>query len=82
MRTKIYGNSFDNWFVSSSTIRETFFGLDGDDVFNFYNGLNPFFFGDFTDRFIGGSGNDLMQNLNAGWNDYTTLTPKAEISRE
>ena len=71
MRTKYYGNSFDNLFVSSSTIRETFYGLDGDDVFNFYNGSNAFFFGDFSDRFIGGSGNDLMQNLSAGWNDYT-----------
>lgn len=71
MRTKIFGNSFDNWFVASSTIRESFYGLDGNDIFNFYNGQSAFFFGDFTDRFIGGSGNDVMQNLNAGWNEYS-----------
>ena len=71
MRKHIYGNSFNNWFVATDTIRETFHGLEGDDVFNFYNGTSTFFTGDFTDRFLGGIGDDTMQNLQAGWNDYT-----------
>ncbi|MBE1282219.1 MAG: hypothetical protein GJ676_02810 [Rhodobacteraceae bacterium] len=76
MRKFVYGTGFQDVMSGTSTIRETFLGYDGNDIFNFYDGPKPFFTRDFTDRFIGGNGNDLMQGLNVDLKDvaaaYTT----------
>ncbi len=61
-------------FSATETIRETFYGRGGDDEFTFYNGPQPFFDRDFSDRFIGGAGDDLMKGLQVGFNDYTTYS--------
>jgi len=73
MRNNYFGtDSRDDVFLATSTTRETFYGRGGDDRFTFYNGTNPWFDRDFSDRFIGGSGNDLIYGLNVGFTDYKT----------
>ncbi|MGV6847053.1 MAG: hypothetical protein ACWA5A_01610 [Marinibacterium sp.] len=73
MRTIMTGSDTrDDTLVASATIRETLKGLGGDDTFIFYDGPQPFFDRDFSDRFIGGAGNDVMTGLNVGFFDYTT----------
>lgn len=71
MREEVFGSNLeDDTLIATDTIRETFYGQGGDDTFYFYNGSNPFFDQDFSDRFIGGTGDDLMTGLDVGFNDY------------
>lgn len=73
MRAITFGmETRDDVFGATQTIRETFYGLGGDDSFLFFNGESPDSDPDFSDRFIGGNGDDLMSNLFVGINDYTT----------
>ncbi|WP_291735725.1 hypothetical protein [Leisingera sp. F5] len=64
MRKNFFGNQFENIFVASSTIRESFYGRGGDDDFTLYHhepdGVN---IPDLTDRFFGGSGDDTLELL-------------------
>lgn len=72
MRDNIFGTDARNdTFGATETIRETFYGLGGDDIFLFYEGISTDFDPDFSDRFIGGAGNDLMAKLNIGLQDYS-----------
>ncbi|WP_291726883.1 hypothetical protein [Leisingera sp. F5] len=64
MRTNFFGNQFENIYVASATIRESFYGRGGDDDFTLYHhdrdGVN---IPDMTDRFFGGSGDDTLDLL-------------------
>ncbi len=64
MRKNFFGNQFENIFVASSAIRESFYGRAGDDDFTLYHhdpdGVN---IPDMTDRFFGGSGDDALDLL-------------------
>jgi hypothetical protein len=69
MRTHYFGNHLNEVFRASELIRETFWGLGGNDTFYFHNGPSD---PDFSDRFIGGDGNDMVRGLYVGLNEYDT----------
>lgn len=70
MRLHYFGSQLNETFRAKDLIRETFWGMGGDDTFYFHDGPGD---RDFSDRFIGGDGNDLMRGLVAtGVNDYDT----------
>jgi hypothetical protein len=74
MRLHYFGSQLNEVFRASELIRETFWGLGGNDTFYFHHGLlTPTFpNADFSDRFIGGAGNDVVRGLYVGLNGYDT----------
>lgn len=71
MRKTVFGSDLrDDLFAATQIIRETFYGLGGDDTFLVFNGTGADLDADFSDRFIGGAGQDLMAGLNVGLVDY------------
>lgn len=80
MRKTYFGGEGGDFFQATTTIRESFYGLNGDDTFHFYEQLLPFPFQDFSDRFFGGQGDDRMQGLaldfdgNGGLDEYALLS--------
>lgn len=72
MRNYIFGSSgsVNDQLDATNLIRETLLGFGGDDTFTFYST-------DFSDRFIGGAGDDLMKGLSlalGSYKDYSMLS--------
>ena len=80
MRSTYFGTDNNNVMSASSTIRESFYGLKGDDTFYFYGveGVDPDY--DVSDRFFGGSGADRLQNITLHFNGYSGLDQLALLS--
>lgn len=74
MRINITGTESSDTLFATDTIGETLKGKGGDDVFVFYDGAVPYFDRDFSDRFLGGSGDDVMTGLYVGFNEYTAYS--------
>ena len=72
MRLHYFGSQLNEVFRASELTRETFWGMGGNDTFHFYYGPSTTSFqdADFSDRFIGGDGDDLVRGLYVGLNDY------------
>jgi len=70
MRTTYFGNEGGNFFQATTNIRESFYGLGGNDVFHFHEAGT---FRDFSDRFFGGTGDDRMQGLSVSFDGNSGL---------
>ncbi|GAA6202303.1 hypothetical protein [Aquicoccus sp. SU-CL01552] len=80
MRSTYFGTDRDNVLSASSEIRESFYGLSGNDVFYFYgiDGVDPDY--DVSDRFFGGTGKDRLQNITLNFDGVTGLDQLARLS--
>ncbi|WP_264213526.1 hypothetical protein [Leisingera thetidis] len=81
MRTNILGNQFDNVLKATSTIRESLYGLGGNDTFSLYHhDAGSSTVPDLSDRFFGGGGSDWLGSLSfdltadGQLNDYRGLS--------
>lgn len=66
MRSTYFGNDGGNYFSATATIRESFYGLDGEDTFHVYAS-------DFSDRFFGGRGADRMEGMSISYDGASGL---------
>ncbi|MDK3018468.1 hypothetical protein [Pseudodonghicola flavimaris] len=80
MRITYSGTDRDDVMSATSAIRESLYGLGGDDVFYFYgpSGVDPEY--DVSDRFFGGNGADLLQNITLGFDGIGGLGQLAQLS--
>jgi len=80
MRSTYFGTDRDNVLSATSEIRESFYGLGGNDVFYFYgiDGVDPDY--DVSDRFFGGAGKDRLENISLNFDGVTGLDQLARLS--
>ncbi len=83
MRTTIVRNNFDNFLGATGTIRESWYGKGGDDTFSIYHYNSEIDFPslpDLSDRFFGGSGDDLIETLYFDLNVGSGLSKYSQLS--
>lgn len=82
MRSTYFGTDRNNVMSASSDIRESFYGLQGDDTFYFYGveGMAPDY--DVSDRFFGNRGDDRLQNITLRFDGDAGLEQLALLSFE
>lgn len=73
MRSTYFGNDGGNYFSASAAIRESFYGLDGEDTFHIYGY-------DFSDRFFGGRGADRMEGMSVSYDGTNGLSAYGLLS--
>lgn len=81
MRTTYFGDEGDNRLSATAVIRESIYGLGGDDIFFFYAGadnLVPDF--DMSDRFFGGAGDDELRDIDLAFDGNGGLEQLAQLS--
>ncbi|MDX2485486.1 MAG: hypothetical protein QNK42_17720, partial [Pseudodonghicola sp.] len=80
MRSTYFGTDRDNVMSAGSEIRESFYGLAGNDVFYFYgiDGVDPDY--DVSDRFFGGAGRDRLENITLNFDGLAGLDQLARLS--
>lgn len=80
MRDTYFGTDRDNVMSASATLRESFYGLEGNDTFYFYgvDGVDPDY--DMSDRFYGGDGRDVLQNIKLYFDGTSGLSQLAQLS--
>ncbi|TDE38464.1 hypothetical protein [Antarcticimicrobium sediminis] len=80
MRSTYFGTDRDNVMSAGSEIRESFYGLAGNDVFYFYgiDGVDPDY--DVSDRFFGGTGRDRLENITLNFDGLAGLDQLARLS--